>query len=115
MKTRIGIALAAVFVIAHSALALERPAPPQTLFGDLYADVEMQRVFPDSKEFADATPRSPPAEILALYQAQRPLSPEALKRFVIAHFALPPEPGAPPPRRRAARRSASISTRCGSA
>ena len=64
MKTRIGIALAALFIIVHPALALERPAPPQILFGDLYADVELDRIFPDSKEFADATPKSPPAEIL---------------------------------------------------
>ncbi len=86
----------AALLTATPQSARNLPAPPQALFGDLYADVEMQRVFPDSKEFADATPRSPPAEILALYQAQRPLSPEALKRFAIAHFALQPEPGAPP-------------------
>ncbi len=89
MKTRIGIALAAVFFIAHSALALERPASPQILFGDLYDNVELDRIFPDSKEFADATPKSPPDEILTLYHAERPVSAEALKRFVAAHFDLP--------------------------
>jgi alpha,alpha-trehalase len=31
----------------------------------------------------------PPPDILALYHAQRPLSPEALKSFVVAHFELP--------------------------
>jgi alpha,alpha-trehalase len=94
MKTRIGLTLAAVLFVAHAALALERPAPPQVQLGDLYADVELQRIFPDSKEFADATPKSPPVEILALYRAERPATPEALKRFVVAHFVLPAEPAA---------------------
>jgi alpha,alpha-trehalase len=92
MKTRFGFALAAALVVAHPALALERPAPPQVLFGDLYADVELDRIFPDSKEFADATPKSPPADILALYHSEKPLTPEALKLFVVAHFALPARP-----------------------
>jgi len=90
MKRRIGIALVApVLVVAQTALALERPTPPQILFGDLYADVELDRIFPDSKEFADATPKSPPDDILALYNAEKPATPEALKRFVVAHFDLP--------------------------
>jgi len=57
---RIGKALIApVLLILHPALAFERPAPPQVLFGDLYADVELGQVFPDSKAFADATAKSP--------------------------------------------------------
>jgi alpha,alpha-trehalase len=97
MKTRIDIALAAsILFIAHPALALEQPIAPQVLFGDLYADVELQRVFPDSKEFADATPKSPPPDILELYRAQTPFSLEALKRFIAAHFDLPAEPAALP-------------------
>ena len=89
MKTRIGLALAAVFFLVQPALALERPASPQILFGDLYADVELSGIFPDSKEFADATPRSPPGDILALYRAEKPLTADALKRFIIEHFDLP--------------------------
>ncbi len=92
MKTPIGIALGAVVFAAEPALALERPAPPQILFGDLYADVELNRIFPDSKQFADATPKSAPADILALYHGRKPLTPDALKRFVVAHFDLPSEP-----------------------
>jgi alpha,alpha-trehalase len=96
MKKPICVALIApVLMIAHSALALERPAPPQILFGDLYADVEVEGVFHDSKEFADATPKSPPADILAFYHAQKPNSPEALKHFVVTHFNLPAEAATP--------------------
>src|SRR5260370_38131131 len=97
MKAWIGLAIVApVLFLAHPALALEQPSAPQVLFGDLYADVELQRIFPDSKEFADATPKSPPSDILALYLAQKPFSPDALKRFVAAHFDLPADPDLPP-------------------
>ena len=91
----IGLALAPVLLLLHPALAFERPAPPQVLFGDLYADVELERVFSDGKEFADATAKSPPAEILALYHAQKPNSLEGLKRFVVTHFELPAEAATP--------------------
>jgi len=96
MSGRICTALIApVLFIAHPALAFERPDPPQALFGDLYADVELERVFPDSKEFADATAKSPPVEILALYHAHKPNSLEGLKRFVVAHFELPTQAATP--------------------
>jgi len=95
-RPRIAIALIApILWLAHPALAFERPAPPQVLFGDLYADVALERLFPDSKTFADATAKSPPPEILALYHAQKPNSPEGLKRFVVTHFDLPEEAATP--------------------
>ena len=83
--------LATLLTLACPALAFERPSPPQVLFADLYADVELAHIFPDSKAFADATAKSPPPEILALYHAKKPNSLEGLKRFVAAHFALPAE------------------------
>ncbi len=81
--------LAPILLLAYPAIAFERPPPPQVLFGDLYADVELAHIFPDSKEFADATAKSPPPEILALYHAKKPNSLEGLKRFVALHFDLP--------------------------
>ena len=96
MSSRICVALVApVLLIVQPALAFERPAPPQVLFGDLYADVELEGIFADSKEFADATAKSPPADILALYHAQKPNSPEALKRFVVTHFDLSAQAATP--------------------
>src|SRR5260370_1004704 len=50
------------------------PVPPQTMFKDLFAAVEMERVFPDSKEFADAVPKSAPSDILALYHSEKQIS-----------------------------------------
>jgi alpha,alpha-trehalase len=97
MKTRTCLALIAlVLFFAKSALAHDEPIPPQVLFGDLYADVELAGVFPDSKEFADATPKIPPSEILAIYHAQKPNSPEGLKRFVLTYFDLPVYAATPP-------------------
>jgi alpha,alpha-trehalase len=96
MMRRMRMALIApVLLLVHPALAFERPASPQVLFGDLFADVQLEHVFPDGKAFADATAKSPPAEILALYHAQKPNSPEGLKRFVVAHFALSAEAATP--------------------
>jgi len=45
----------------------------------------------DDKVFPDAVPKAAPAAILAEYHAQRPESPEALRRFVASHFTLPSE------------------------
>ena len=72
-----------------TATAQQYPDPPQVVFQDLYTRVEMEGIFPDSKKFADAVPKSPPAEILRLYHSQKPQSPADLKRFVEDHFDLP--------------------------
>jgi alpha,alpha-trehalase len=96
MKRHIRIALVApVLLLLHPALAFERPAPPQVLFGDLYADVQLEHIFPDSKDFADVMAKSAPPEILTLYHAQKPNSPEGLKHFVVTHFDLPAQAATP--------------------
>jgi alpha,alpha-trehalase len=87
--------LAAVVLLALAPPAERAPAPLQALFGALYAAVEMLPMFPDSKEFADAIPKSPPAAIMALYDAQQQLSAPALRAFVEAHFTLPPAAATP--------------------
>ena len=65
------------------------PDPPQVLFKDLFVAVQMQAIFPDGKAFADATPTEAPGDILAQYHAAYLHSPQALRRFVEAHFSLP--------------------------
>jgi alpha,alpha-trehalase len=85
--SRILVTLA--FALASQATAQQYPDPPQVLFKDLYAAVEMEHVFADSKEFADAVPKSTPAEILKLYHSQKPRTRAELKRFVEEHFNLP--------------------------
>ena len=44
------------------------PASPQMLFKSLFVAVQMAAIFPDGKTFADAVPRSEPAQILSPIQ-----------------------------------------------
>ena len=63
--------------------------PPQVLFKDLFIAVQREQVFPDSKTFADAVPKSSPHEILARYREARPTTKDMLKRFVDDNFDVP--------------------------
>src|SRR5690349_12132167 len=62
-----------------------RPPTPSELFGDLYARVEAEHLFPDSKTFADAVPLKSPEAILSDYRAQAPSEKATLTAFVHAH------------------------------
>jgi alpha,alpha-trehalase len=57
--------------------------------GQLFHDVQMARVFPDSKTFVDARPRSEPAEIVARYASERTRPGFDLAAFVHQHFEAP--------------------------
>ena len=78
-------------------------ATPADLYGPLFRAVQLAHVFPDGKTFADAIPRRDTGAILIDYQTQRPRGAEALRRFVLANFAIPTAPAAPPPPAGAAR------------
>ena len=65
------------------------PESPSALFGDLFAAVEIAKVFPDSKTFADVIPKSAPSDILARYLDANPLSLDSLRSFVADNFLLP--------------------------
>ena len=72
--------------------------PPSVLFGDLYRRVALSGVFEDSKQWADAVPKRPPADILEHYESVQPESPGALRAFVHQEFAVdPPAPASTPP------------------
>jgi alpha,alpha-trehalase len=70
---------------------LAHPAPPQVLLKDLFVAVQTAGLFPDGKTFADALPKTAPAQILREYRAEHPTSKEALRQFVAAHFEIPGE------------------------
>ena len=61
-----------------------------TDLGALFHDVQMARVFPDSKTFVDSRPRSAPSEIAALYATERTRPGFDLAAFVHEHFDAPP-------------------------
>ncbi|GGH28284.1 cytoplasmic trehalase [Alsobacter metallidurans] len=68
----------------------EEALPPSRLFRALFEAVQSARLFPDSKTFADCTPRVDPAAILAAWEAERGDAGFDLAGFVAAHFMLPP-------------------------
>ena len=92
---RLILALLALCLLTSPAGAA--PATPAQMFGDLYVRVEIGRIYPDSKTFADAAPRASPDVIMAHFRHARPDTPEQLKAFVAANFILPDAPPAPPP------------------
>jgi alpha,alpha-trehalase len=91
-----GIALAALAIGCRPV-----PAPVSTTalqeriydashdLGPLFHDVQLARVFPDSKTFVDATPRSAPAQIAARYAAARATPGFDLRAFVAENFDAP--------------------------
>lgn len=65
---------------------------PDEQFGKLFEDVQLKSVFPDSKTFADCTPKFPVATILANYETARQRSDFNLSAFVMQHFTPPVKP-----------------------
>jgi alpha,alpha-trehalase len=72
-------------------LKTDYPATPDSLYGNLFTDVQMQQIFPDGKTFVDCIPKEAPAQIRAQYEAIRNQQPD-LKKFVADHFYLPEAP-----------------------
>ena len=62
---------------------------PEEIYGELFRAVQSQHVFPDSKTFVDATPKSSVAAILKAFQILDSTAAEDLRAFVNEHFALP--------------------------
>jgi alpha,alpha-trehalase len=77
--------------------ATTTPQPPQVLFKNLFVAVQSAKLFPDSKTFADAVPKSSPTEILSRFDAAKPVSREALQAFVADNFDLPAQVNGPAP------------------
>ncbi|UHG94226.1 alpha,alpha-trehalase TreF [Spirosoma oryzicola] len=65
---------------------------PDVQFGPLFEAVQMNSVFPDSKTFADCTPKFPPATILDNYNQARQRADFNLEAFVMQHFTMPVKP-----------------------
>jgi alpha,alpha-trehalase len=67
---------------------------PDELYGDLFADVQMSRIFSDSKTFVDCIPKRDPAAIVADYKKikSNPAIRFSLKLFVEENFIIPQLP-----------------------
>jgi alpha,alpha-trehalase len=62
---------------------------PSDLYGQLFVDVQMRRVFPDGKTFVDAVPKDAPATIVQPYQEERRQPGFDLSAFVARNFIIP--------------------------
>ena len=62
---------------------------PEDRFGELFQDVQLGSVFPDSKTFVDCIPKFSTDEILEKYEIQRTTTNFNLKDFVLKNFDLP--------------------------
>jgi len=76
----------------------QQPSRPSTYhpahdIGSLFSDVQLSGIFPDSKEFVDARPRSAPATIEARYDSARRTAGFVLRTFVDQNFVLPQAAG----------------------
>jgi alpha,alpha-trehalase len=87
MRRCIGASL--LGLLASAATAADRPGPPQSRFGALFAAVQTAALFPDGKTFADAVPLADPAMIVRQYQTQQPRSAADLRLFVRRYFNVP--------------------------
>lgn len=63
------------------------------VYSELFKEVQHQKIFIDSKTFADAVPRKEPEEIDQLYKTQKDTPGFDLKQFVYENFKLPESVG----------------------
>ncbi len=63
---------------------------PDVLLGNLFIDVQLQEIFPDSKTFVDCIAKYPHEEIRVKYDKVKKEEGFDLKTFVAEHFEIPP-------------------------
>ena len=69
------------------------PVPPSLEYGDLYFDVELGSLFPDSKTFPDLVPSGTPSDVIAAYDAAKGSPGFDLANFVNGNFSGPTPAG----------------------
>jgi alpha,alpha-trehalase len=75
-------------------LTAQNVKTPDQVYGTLFTDVQMSKIFPDGKTFVDCVPRRSPKDILKDYLAIKNNSAVkfSLKLFVEENFELPNAP-----------------------
>ena len=67
------------------------PLTPDKIYGQLFQDVQLQKILPDGKTFVDCTPKRKVADIMYDYGMMKGTTMN-LKKFVDDNFNLPPAP-----------------------
>ena len=90
-----GLSVAAGTTVAAVPTAALYPASPAELYGTLFEQIQLRRLFADGKVFVDAVPKRPANDIVRDYlagaAAGKFAKDEALLTFVLANFKLPEE------------------------
>src|SRR6476620_10080632 len=83
-----------LFFFLFLRLTAQTVQSPAEIYGELFTDVQMRHVFPDSKTFADCTPKRDPKQIVKDYLAMKNDSNIRFKldEFVTGNFDLPKAP-----------------------
>src|SRR5262245_54731326 len=84
MKIRAIISLIVALVIATAAVGQDKS--PSQLYGRLFEDVQMQRIFADGKAFVDAVPHDAPSIVMQRYRDERSTPGFDLAAFVQRNF-----------------------------
>ena len=87
------ISLFTLLIIAVQVSAQKVQTPDQ-IYGVLFKDVQMAKIFPDGKTFVDCVPKRNPKEIVKDYLAVKnnPAIRFSLQLFIEANFELPKTP-----------------------
>jgi alpha,alpha-trehalase len=67
----------------------EQRYDPSRHLGQLFHDIQLARLFPDSKTFVDARALVPPAQIASAYDKEKNEAGFSLRAFVERHFQMP--------------------------
>ena len=67
---------------------------PHEDLGQLFIDIQMAGLYPDSKTFVDAEPKYAPDSLIAIYESLKQQEGFDLKQFVETYFTLPASGGA---------------------
>jgi alpha,alpha-trehalase len=79
-----------LFLATCLQLSAQTVETPDERWGQLFKDVQLQKVFPDNKTFVDAVPKAPPTIIITKYMEQKAADTTFdLKEFIIENFILP--------------------------
>ncbi len=79
------------FLIKNS--RAQQPAPPDKIYGQLFTDVQLGKIFADGKTFVDCTPKRKVSDIMYDYGLAK-VPKFDLAKFVNDNFDLPPSPPA---------------------
>ena len=54
-------------IFIGTSIFAQQPLPPDKIYGQLFTDVQMSKIFPDGKTFVDCIPKRDPKDIVAAY------------------------------------------------